>query len=67
MDGTCGWMKAIALLGVGVNSEEKQGKFFIHWKLLSYRLTQLPAVPSPHCRRKFNSRPFLIDTPFHTF
>lgn len=64
MDGTCGWMEVIALMGVGVNSEEKQGKFFINWKLFSNRLTQLPVSPSPHHCRKFNGRFFLIGIHF---
>lgn len=66
MDGTCSWMAIIVLLGVGVKSE-KQGNFFINWKLLSYRLTQLPANPTPQYCRKFNGRSFLISIPFQTF
>lgn len=67
MDGTYGWMEVMAFLGIGVKNEEKQRKYFINWKLLSYRLTQLPASPSTHCCRKFNGRPFLMGIPFQTF
>lgn len=66
MYGTCACTKVIGLLGVGVNSDEKQVKYF-NCKLLSYRLAQLPASPSPYHCRQFKGRPFLIGILFQIF